>query len=198
MHAVRRPLLQAQADAAGLPLWPVALPWPCSNEDYERIMSAVCRSAVDQGIEAVAFGDLYLEDVRAYRVRQLEGTGLQPRFPLWGRPTGELAREMIYGGLKALLTCIDPRALPRDFTGREFDEALLRDLPPGVDPCGENGEFHTFVYASPEFSHPLPVRRGDIVERDGFVFADVLLEQLYLEDAGSGGAAEGARSVAQG
>lgn len=193
MHAVRRELLQAQAHAAGLPLWPVALPSPCSNEAYERIMTGVCRTAVAGGIEGVAFGDLYLQDVRAYRERQLQGTGLQPLFPLWGRPTGELAREMIREGLKALVTCIDPRVMPREFAGREFDEALLCDLPAGVDPCGENGEFHTCVYASPGFSRELHVKRGVTVERDGFVFTDVLLEELHLQDAGSGGALEGAR-----
>ena len=190
MHAVRRALLQAQAEAAGLPLWPVALPWPCSNEAYERIMRDVCRNAVDRGIEAVAFGDLYLQDVRAYRERQLRGTGLEAVFPLWGRPTGDLAREMIRGGLKAILTCIDPRVMPRELAGREFDEELLRDLPAGVDPCGENGEFHTCVFACSEFAQPLAVRRGEAVERDGFVFTDVLLEELHLQDTAGGGDAE--------
>jgi uncharacterized protein (TIGR00290 family) len=180
MHAVRRQLLEAQADAAGLPLWPVPLPSPCSNEAYERIMTGVCQTAVARSIEGIAFGDLFLEDVRAYRERQLQGTGLQPLFPLWGRRTGELASEMIQEGLKALVTCIDPRVLPLELAGREFDEAFLRDLPVGVDPCGEKGEFHTCVYASPEFSRQLKVRRGVTVERDGFVFTDVLVEELHL------------------
>ncbi len=175
MHAVRRELLEAQAAAAGIPLWPAPLPWPCSNEDYESIMREVFVRAVAEGIEEIAFGDLFLADVRAYRERQLQNTGLLPRFPLWGVPTGELAREMIDGGLKARVTCVDPRSLPADFAGREFDAALLADLPPAADPCGENGEFHTFAYAGPMFSGSIPVKTGEIVERDGFVFADLRL-----------------------
>lgn len=174
MHAVRRELVEAQAAAAGLPLLPVPLPWPCSNDDYERIMAGVCRDAAAQGIDTIAFGDLFLADIRAYRERQLAGTGLAPMFPLWELPTDRLARDMIGGGLRARLTCIDPKILPRDFAGREFDDALLDDLPKNVDPCGENGEFHSFVYAGPMFREPIAIRSGEIVDRDGFTFADLL------------------------
>jgi uncharacterized protein (TIGR00290 family) len=173
MHAVRRDLVELQARASGLPLWTVPLPWPCSNQEYERIMSGVCQQARDTGIEVMAFGDLHLADVRAYRERQLQGTGLTPLFPLWGLPTGALARDMMAGGLRAKLTCVDPKLLPASFAGREFDEALLADLPDGVDPCGENGEFHTFVYDGPMFREPIPVSLGEVLERDGFVFADL-------------------------
>jgi len=175
MHAVRRSLLDAQARSIGIPLWPVPLPWPCSNEDYERIMAEECRQAKAEGIECVAFGDLFLPEVRAYRERQLAGTGLTPLFPLWGLPTGALAREMLAGGLKARITCVDPKVLPPAFAGREFDQALLADLPAGVDPCGEKGEFHTFAYGGPMFREPIPISTGEVVERDGFVFADLLL-----------------------
>ena len=177
MHAVRRSLLDAQARSIGIPLWPVPLPWPCSNEDYERIMADVCRQAKAEGIECVAFGDLFLPDVRAYRERQLAGTGLAPLFPLWGLPTGVLAQEMLAGGLKARITCVDPKVLSPAFAGREFDQALLADLPAGVDPCGEKGEFHTFAYGGPMFQEPIPIASGEVVERDGFVFADLLLEE---------------------
>ncbi len=173
MHAVRRELVEAQAEAAGLPLRAVQLPWPCSNADYERLMGGVCRAAADEGIEAIAFGDLFLADIRAYRERQLVGTGIEPIFPLWEIPTDRLAREMIAGGLKARLTCIDP-VLPREFAGREFDLKLLEDLPEGVDPCGENGEFHTFVYDGPMFRSPIAIEGGEVVDRDGFIFADLV------------------------
>jgi len=174
MHAVRRELLERQASAAGVPLWTAMLPWPCSNDQYEEILRGVWRRAQDEGVDAVAFGDLFLADIRAYRERQLQGTGLEPLFPIWGIPTGRLANEMIAGGLRARITCVDPRALPREFAGREFDEELFTDLPAAVDPCGENGEFHTFAYAGPMFHEPLAVTSGEIVERDGFVFADLL------------------------
>lgn len=174
MHAVRRELVAAQAAAAGLPLWPVPLPWPCDNAAYEERMRGACRRAREAQVEGIAFGDLFLADVREYRERQLQGTGLAPLFPLWGRPTGELAREMIRSGLRARLTCIDPRKLSRAFAGREFDASLLADLPPEVDPCGERGEFHSFVYAGPMFSAPIAIATGEVVERDGFVFADLL------------------------
>ncbi len=172
MHGTRRSVLGAQARAAGLPLWVVPLPWPCSNEVYERRMSEVCARAVADAIDAIAFGDLYLEDVRAYREKQLAPTGLEPLFPLWGIPTAELARAMIAGGLRARITCVDSRVLPAAFAGREFDEALLRDLPAGVDPCAERGEFHTCAYAGPMFTEPLELEAGEVVNRDGFVFAD--------------------------
>lgn len=174
MHAVRRELLRRQAEAVGLPLLTVDLPWPCPNEAYERLMEKACADMKAMGAAAVAFGDLYLEDVRAYRVKQMAATGLEPLFPLWGRPTEALAREMIAGGQRARLTCIDPKKLPREFAGREFDLALLRDLPAGTDPCGENGEFHSFVYESPVLRWPLRIVNGEVVERDGFIFADVL------------------------
>ncbi|HMF90651.1 MAG TPA: ATP-binding protein, partial [Candidatus Angelobacter sp.] len=174
MHSTRRALVEAQALAAGLPLVAVPLPWPCSNADYERIMAGVCERAVGEGVTAVAFGDLFLEDIRAYRERQLQDTGLQPLFPLWKLPTRELAQEMIEGGLRAKLVCVDPAKLAGEFAGREFDQQLLADLPPGVDPCGENGEFHSFVYAGPMFDDEISVMSGDCVQRDGFWFCDVL------------------------
>lgn len=173
MHAVRRTLVDAQAGATGLPLRAIPLPWPCSNQQYESIMAEVCQNARAEGVDAIAFGDLFLADIRAYREKQLAGTGLEPLFPLWEIPTGRLAREMIAGGLRARLTCVDPRVLPREFAGREFDTKLIDALPPGVDPCGENGEFHSFVYDGPMFTYPLAIKTGEIVERDGFVFADL-------------------------
>lgn len=177
MHAVRRTLLRAQADAAGLPVREVDLPWPCSNDDYERIMADVCERAVLDGVTHMAFGDLFLDDVREYRETRLRGTGLEPLFPLWGRDTKALALDMIDAGLEAVLTCVDPAQLDGGFVGRAFDRALLAALPAAVDPCGERGEFHTFVRAGPMFRHPLDVRVGEIVERDGFRFADVRLEE---------------------
>jgi len=174
MHAVRAELLAAQADAAGLPLWRVPLPWPCSNAEYEAALGAALARARADGIEAVAFGDLFLEDVRRYREDRMRGTGLSPLFPIWGTPTGELARRMIAGGLRARLACVDPRQLSPRFVGRDLDAALLDELPPSVDPCGERGEFHTFAYAGPMFARPIPIRNGEVVERDGFVFADLL------------------------
>jgi uncharacterized protein (TIGR00290 family) len=174
MHAVRRSLVEAQAERVGLPLWPVELPWPCSNAQYEELMRTVCQRAVAEGIAAIAFGDLFLEDIRAYRERQLEGTRLEPLFPVWKIPTDQLAHEMIAAGIKAKITCVDPAKLDKSFAGRDFDLALLESLPAQIDPCGENGEFHTFVHDAPMFDRPIDVRSGDVVERDGFVFADVL------------------------
>lgn len=176
MHAVRRSLLEQQATLAGVPLVVVPLPWPCSNQEYARRMVGVCGDAVDGGVEGVAFGDLFLEDVRAYREKQLEGTGLTPLFPLWGLNTADLARRMIDSGLEAHLTCVDPKVLDRGFAGRRFDHQLLESLPTSVDPCGEEGEFHTFVSAGPMFGGSIPVRVGETVERDGFVFADLTLD----------------------
>jgi len=175
MHSTRRELLEAQAQAAGLPLLPVPLPWPCSNAQYEAAMASACDAAVADGVEAIAFGDLFLEDVRRYREERLKGTGLQPVFPIWGLDTRRLAEEMIAGGLRARIVCVDPKQLPPEFAGREFDADFLRDLPEGVDPCGENGEFHSVVYAGPMFREPIPIETAEVVERDGFVFADVLL-----------------------
>jgi diphthamide synthase (EF-2-diphthine--ammonia ligase) len=176
MHAVRRELLDAQARAAGLPLQVVPLPWPCSNEQYEAIMAEAVKGFVAAEFTHVAFGDLFLEDVRHYRITRLAGSGLEPLFPIWkSKTTRELANEMIAAGLRARLTCVNPRKLDRSFAGREFDRSLLADLPPDVDPCGENGEFHSFAYAGPMFKQFVPHRLGEIVDRDGFVFADVEL-----------------------
>ena len=176
MHAVRSELLRKQADAAGLELWPIPIPSPCSNAEYETAMAAAMDRAVRAGVTRIAFGDLFLEDIRRYRMERLEGTGITPLFPIWGIPTNDLARRMIEGGLRARLTCVDPRKLDASFAGRDFDAALLRDLPPSVDPCGENGEFHSFAYDGPMFRSPVAIRGGEIVERDGFVFADLLPE----------------------
>jgi uncharacterized protein (TIGR00290 family) len=176
MHAVRRELVDAQVAALGLPLWPVNLPWPCSNADYEHRMGAIFVRAKEEGITHAAFGDLFLEDVRDYRIRQLSGTGIEPLFPLWGTPNGtpNLARQMLNGGLRAVLTCVDPKQLSEDFVGRPYNAALLADLPPEVDPCGERGEFHTFCCAGPIFAREIPVRLGELVTRDGFRFADLV------------------------
>ena len=176
MHGVRAELVQAQADAAGLPLWSVPLPWPCSNDEYETRMRAVVEKARTEGVTAFAFGDLFLADIRAYRERQLAGTGLAPLFPIWATvsDTPALAHAMIAAGLRATLTCVDPKRLSPTFAGREFDSALLADLPSDVDPCGENGEFHTFCHSGPIFDRAIPVRVGEVVEREGFCFADLL------------------------
>ncbi len=174
MHAVRRELVEKQAERIGLPLWAVDLPWPCSNSQYELCMGGVVQRARAEGIAAVAFGDLFLEDIRAYREAQLRNTGLEPLFPLWRIPTDALAREMIEAGIRAKITCVDPAKLDRSFAGCDYGSSFLDRLPPGVDPCGENGEFHSFVYDSPVFSEPLAVELGEIVERDGFVFADLM------------------------
>jgi uncharacterized protein (TIGR00290 family) len=174
MHAVRRSLAAIQAERAGLPLWSVDLPWPCPNGVYEELMAGVCQRSVAEGLSGIAFGDLFLRDVREYREKQLAGSGLEPLFPLWDLPTRELAGAMIREGIEAKVTCVDPRKLDARFAGRDFDATFVDDLPASVDPCGENGEFHTFVHAAPVFSSPIEVRAGEIVERDGFVFADVL------------------------
>jgi len=174
MHAVRRTLLEAQAAAAGLPLTIVRIPDPCPNDAYEAAMAGALADAKARGVAGVAFGDLYLEDVRRYREERMAGTGLRPLFPLWGRPTAGLAHEMLDAGLRARITCVDPRVLAGSFAGREFDRQLLEDLPPGVDPCGENGEFHTFAWDGPMFARPVPIRAGEVVTREGFVFADLL------------------------
>ena len=175
MHGVRRALAEAQAEAVGrLPLHLLAIPHPCSNAEYERIMGEFVARQVAAGIEAMAFGDLFLEDIRRYREAKLAGTGLVPYFPLWGIDTGELARTMIAGGLEAYIACLDPRKLPERLAGRRFDAALLAELPPDVDPCAENGEFHTFACAGPMFRHPVAVQPGEVVTRDGFVFCDLV------------------------
>ncbi len=173
MHAVRRELVERQAGATGLPLWQVPLPWPCSNEQYESLMGQTCAKAVAEGLYGIAFGDLFLADVRAYREKRLKDTGLIPVFPVWGLPTAALAREMIASGVRAKLTCVDTAKLDCSFAGREFDEALLAALPEDADPCGEQGEFHSFVYAGPMLNAVLPVSLGATVVRDRFVFADL-------------------------
>ncbi len=175
MHGVRTEVLRAQVARLGLPLHEVVLPWPCPNEAYERAMGEAVDALVARGVTHVVFGDLFLEDIRAYRERQLAGTGLTPVFPLWGRDTRELAEAMIDGGLRATLVSVDPRQLDASFAGRAFDEALLRDLPASVDPCGERGEMHTVVTAGPMLSSPIATRVGEVTVRDGFVYADVLL-----------------------
>jgi uncharacterized protein (TIGR00290 family) len=177
MHAVRESLLRAQAESAGLPLVTVPIPYPCPNEAYEEAMAAALRRARAEGVTHMIFGDLFLEDIRRYREEKLAGTGITPVFPLWGIDTGRLAREMVEGDLRAILTCVDPGKLDASFAGRLFDADLLADLPPGVDPCGENGEFHTFACQGPMFQEPIHVDCGVVLERDGFVFADVLPRQ---------------------
>jgi uncharacterized protein (TIGR00290 family) len=175
MHAVRTTLVQAQADALGLPLRMVPIPSPCPNELYERAMAAAVAQALADGFTHMAFGDLFLEDVRRYREERLAGTGLTPIFPLFGSDTRALARTMIDAGLRARITCVNPAVLPRELAGREFDDRLLAELPSGADPCAERGEFHTFAYAGPMFSNPIAVDTGPVVERGGFVFADLTL-----------------------
>jgi len=174
MHAVREDLLERQAQLLGLELIRVKLPSPCSNEIYEARMKEALAEAVSRNISFIGFGDLFLEEIRLYREKMLESTGIAPLFPLWGRPTGGLAKEMIDSGIRAVITCVDPRKMAKQFAGRDFDQAFLEEIPPEVDPCGENGEFHTFVYDAPGFQNPISLQRGEVVERDGFIFADVL------------------------
>jgi uncharacterized protein (TIGR00290 family) len=175
MHAVRREVLEAQAGAAGLPLIVVPIPHPCSNEEYEARMRTAVAAAVASGFTHVAFGDLFLEDVRKYREDRLAGSGLEPLFPVWGIPKAELAEQMMAAGLRARLACVDTRVLDASFIGREFDRMLLTDLPAGIDPCGENGEFHSCVYAGPMFRHPLTLEAGETVTREPFVWRDLQL-----------------------
>ncbi|MEO6965517.1 MAG: ATP-binding protein [Acidobacteriaceae bacterium] len=175
IHGFREELLDMQATRVELPIWKVPLPYPCSNAEYESRMQAVCARAVQEGFEAVAFGDLFLEHIRAYRIEHLAGTGLEPVFPLWGMPTDQLAREMVAAGLRARITCLDPRHLPASFCGRVFDADFLADLPPSVDPCGERGEFHSFAYAGPMFSQSIAVEHTHNVEREGFLYGELVL-----------------------
>ena len=175
MHAVRVELLKQQAEAAALPLHIIEIPYPCSNEQYAAVMADFMAMARAEGVQCMAFGDLYLQDVRHYREERMQGSGIEAVFPLWGRPTRELLSEMLAGGLRASLTCIDPRMLPVEFAGRELTAELVASLPADVDPCGENGEFHTFVFEGPMFSRPLDIEMGEVVTRDGFVFADCRL-----------------------
>ena len=176
MHGVREEILDLQAERAGLPCFKVKIPARCVNADYEAAMGRALLEARGRGVTHVVFGDLFLEDVRRYREERLAGSGIEPVFPLWGRDTRELAEEMIEAGLRATLVCVDPRALPASFAGRQFDGRLLQDLPDGVDPCGERGEFHTCVTAGPMFETALSLRPGAVIEREGFVFADLEVE----------------------
>lgn len=174
MHGVRDALLDAQIAMLGLPCLKVMLPTPCPNAVYEARMAEATAQLKGQGVTHIIFGDLFLEDIRAYRLARMAETGMTAVFPIWGRETGALAREMISGGLVAHVATVDPSRLDASFSGRVFDEAFLADLPAGVDPCGENGEFHTFVSAGPMFAAPIPVRTGETVTRDGFVYTDLL------------------------
>lgn len=175
MHGVRRELLELQAEGVDLPLEVINIPYPCSNNEYEARMTVFIDQARANKIEYCAFGDLYLEDVRQYRESNLKGTGISPLFPLWGMPTEELSREMIQSGLRAIITCIDPKVMPEKLAGREYDVSFLADIPERVDPCGENGEFHSFAFEGPMFREPIKVSAGEIVHRDGFVFSELLL-----------------------
>lgn len=183
MHSTRLTIVEAQARAVGLPLHVIPLPWPCSNEVYERAMRKAVEDGLRHGATHVAFGDLFLEDIRAYRVKQLEGSGLEPLFPIWHEPTEQLARRMINAGVVAVVTCVDPKQLSPSFAGRRFDHAFLDELPQGVDPCGENGEFHTCVLAGPMFREPLRAVVGEVVKRDRFYFADLLMPEPAMVDA---------------
>lgn len=180
MHAVRLVLLKQQAAAANLPLHIINIPHPCSNEHYNQAMDGFFDSIQQIGATHMAFGDLFLEDIRQYREENLKGTGLTPMFPLWLEPTEKLAQKMIDAGLKTRITCIDPNKLSANFAGREFNQQFLDDLPDGIDPCGENGEFHSFTYAGPMFKKPINISTGDVVEREGFIFADLQPEGSVL------------------
>ncbi len=174
MHGVREELLEAQARSLGLPLVKVPIPYPCPNETYEAAMSTALSKARENGVTRIVFGDLYLGDVRKYREAKLEGSGFEGVWPLWLKDTRTLSRQMVEAGLKATVACLDPKHLSRSFAGREYDVRLLQDLPREVDPCAENGEFHTFAWGGPMFSKPVSFRVGETVERDGFVFTDLL------------------------
>ena len=182
MHGVRQRILQQQADAAGLPLHTLNIPSPCTNKEYEAVMQAFIQVMQKNAIHHMAFGDLYLEDIRQYREKQLEGTGITAVFPLWLKPTRALAEEMIMGGLQATITCIDPQKLSASFAGRDFNFDFINDLPENVDPCGENGEFHSCVHNGPMFTQPIQVSNGEIVERDNFVFADLISTPIRYTD----------------
>lgn len=175
MHGVRRELLEFQAERVDLPLDIIDIPYPCSNNEYEARMMTFIDRAIANKIECCAFGDLYLEDVRRYRENNLEGTGISPLFPLWRMATDELSREMVQSGLRAIITCVDPKILPEKFVGREYDISFLADIPERVDSCGENGEFHSFAFDGPMFREPIEVSAGEVVHRDGFVFSELLL-----------------------
>jgi len=173
MHGVRVELLQEQAKSIGLPLQIIEIPNPCSNSDYEKVMGEFTKKALQENIDCFAFGDLFLEDVRQYRVDKLKDSGIEPIFPIWGIPTDELSERMLANGLKTVITCINPKQIPESFIGKEFDNQFLNDLPDSVDPCGENGEFHSFAFDGPMFNSKIEIQLGDIVHRDGFVFVDL-------------------------
>lgn len=185
MHGVREELVEAQAAAAGLPLRKVNIPANCSNETYDAAMRDAMQQANADGITAIAFGDLFLEDIRRYREERLQPLNITPLFPIWGQPTDALSRQMVQSGLQACITCVDTKQLDAGFVGRTFDAEFLDALPAGVDPCGENGEFHSVTYAGPMFAKPIAIRRGEIVDRGQFVFADVIEEQEF-ENSGAG------------
>lgn len=175
IHGVRLELVRAQAEAAGLPLIEIPLPWPCGNEQYEHAMTeALAQARRELSPDAVAFGDLFLEDIRAYRESRMADTGLDLLFPVWGIPTDQLARQMVEAGLQAYLTCLDPKKMPEELAGSLFSHAFLERLPAGIDPCGENGEFHSFACDGPMFKRPVPVTVGETVTRDGFVYTDLM------------------------
>lgn len=176
MHGVREELLEKQSESLGIPLLKVEIPPNCTNETYERKMSEAMERLRSEGVEYMAFGDIFLQDIKEYRENRLKGTGIQPLFPLWGKETGKLAEEIIEAGIHARITCIDPSKVSDDIAGLDFDYQLLAKLPESVDPCGENGEFHSFVHAAPMFENQLKIRNGETVERDGFVFTDILQE----------------------
>jgi uncharacterized protein (TIGR00290 family) len=182
MHSTRREVLEAQAAAVGVPLRVVPLPWPCSNREYEAAMQRACEDAITSGIKAIAFGDLFLQDIRKYREDALRNSGLTPLFPIWGRDTRHLVSEMIAMGLKARIVCVDANKIPREFAGLDLDEAFLHQLPTEVDPCGENGEFHTCVYDGPMFRQAMRIETGDVIERDGFIYADLRLREGKMRD----------------
>ena len=181
MHAVRYDILRQQAESVAIPLWPVMIPSPCPNETYEQRMGEAMQRAEDEGVTHVAFGDLFLEDVRDYRIKNFEASKLKPIFPIWQKPTDQLARQMVDSGIDAWVTCVDPKQLDSAFVGRKFDHQFLEDLPDSVDPCGENGEFHTCVLNGPMYRQPITANVGEIVERDGFFFADLIPGQARLE-----------------
>lgn len=180
MHAVRIELLQMQAESVGLPLEIIEIPYPCSNEAYESIMQTFIDKVKLLGVECFVFGDLYLQDIRDYRVSKLHGTGIEAVFPLWKIPTQQLAHEMINGGLKAVVTCIDPKQLDAQYVGKIFNHDFIKSLPDRIDPCGENGEFHSFVFEGPMLKNSIKIKVGEIVERDGFVFSDVTIQKQNI------------------
>jgi uncharacterized protein (TIGR00290 family) len=177
MHAVRNELICQQAESIGLPLQLIPIPDPCSDSEYKRIMANFIEQVKSQGIDTIAFGDLFLEEIRSYREESLVGTGITPLFPIWGIPTNELSKEMINSGLRAKITCIDPKYLPAEFAGHEYDSTFLEQIPDAIDPCGEKGEFHSFAYDGPMFKNKLNISVGETVTRDGFIYTDLLPEE---------------------